>query len=110
MTKSTSLFEDLPQPGDYGHGKFCARIARTRLADTGSMSLPIQFKLCPLKAEKDIKELRAGDFVRERNPQKTKKRCGEVLMILQNSVKDPTVECVEVDPENSLIYIQGLTV
>ena len=49
--------------------------------------------------KKDIKELRAGDFVRERNSQKTKKRCGEVLMILQNSIKDPTVECVEVDPE-----------
>ena len=39
VTKSTSLFEDLPQPGDYGHGKFCiCSDCRTkRLADTGSM-------------------------------------------------------------------------
>lgn len=38
-TKTTSLFEDLPQPGDYGHGKFCiCSDCRTkRLADTGSM-------------------------------------------------------------------------
>ena len=38
-SKTTSLFEDLPQPGDYGHGKFCiCSDCRTkRLADTGSM-------------------------------------------------------------------------
>ena len=37
--KSTSLFEDLPQPGDYGHGKFCiCSDCRTkRLAETGSI-------------------------------------------------------------------------
>jgi hypothetical protein len=39
VSKTTSLFEDLPQPGDYGHGKFCiCSDCRTkRLADTGSM-------------------------------------------------------------------------
>jgi hypothetical protein len=36
---SNSLFEDLPSPGDYGHGKFCiCSDCRTkRLAQTGSM-------------------------------------------------------------------------
>ena len=36
---SSSLFEDLPSPGDYGHGKFCiCSDCRTkRLAQTGSM-------------------------------------------------------------------------
>ena len=36
---STPLFEDLPSPGDYGHGKFCiCSDCRTkRLAQTGSM-------------------------------------------------------------------------
>ena len=39
VKKSTSLFEDLPQPGDYGHGKFCiCSDCRTkRLAETGSI-------------------------------------------------------------------------
>ena len=39
VTSSTSLFEDLPQPGDYGHGKFCiCSDCRTkRLAETGSI-------------------------------------------------------------------------
>ncbi len=37
--QSSSLFEDLPSPGDYGHGKFCiCSDCRTkRLAQTGSM-------------------------------------------------------------------------
>ncbi|OUU12065.1 MAG: hypothetical protein CBC00_03085 [Verrucomicrobia bacterium TMED40] len=36
---TTSLFEDLPGPGDYGHGKFCicSDCREKRLADTGSM-------------------------------------------------------------------------
>ena len=36
---TTSLFEDLPSPGDYGHGKFCiCSDCRTkRLAQTGSI-------------------------------------------------------------------------
>ena len=39
VTTSKSLFEDLPQPGDYGHGKFCiCSDCRTkRLAETGSI-------------------------------------------------------------------------
>jgi hypothetical protein len=34
-----SLFEDLPQPGDYGHGKFCicGDCRKKRLAQTGSL-------------------------------------------------------------------------
>ena len=36
---SSSLFEDLPSPGDFGHGKFCiCSDCRTkRLAQTGSI-------------------------------------------------------------------------
>jgi len=36
---SAPLFEDLPSPGDYGHGKFCiCSDCRTkRLAQTGSI-------------------------------------------------------------------------
>lgn len=36
---TNSLFEDLPSPGDYGHGKFCIcqDCREKRLADTGSM-------------------------------------------------------------------------
>lgn len=36
---SNSLFEDLPQPGDYGHGKFCicGDCRKKRLAQTGSL-------------------------------------------------------------------------
>ena len=39
VKKSTPLFEDLPTPGDYGHGKFCiCSDCRTkRLAQTGSI-------------------------------------------------------------------------
>lgn len=39
QSSSNSLFEDLPEPGDYGHGKFCIcqDCREKRLADTGSM-------------------------------------------------------------------------
>lgn len=59
------------------------------------------------RRKKNINELRVGDFVREKNPQKAKKRCGEVLMILQNSLKDPTVECAEVDPDELTHIYKG---
>jgi hypothetical protein len=38
-TADNSLFEDLPQPGDYGHGKFCicGDCRKKRVAQTGSL-------------------------------------------------------------------------
>ena len=39
ITEQEPLFEDLPIPGDYGHGKFCIckDCREKRLAATGSM-------------------------------------------------------------------------
>lgn len=59
------------------------------------------------KKKKDIQELVVGDFVKEKSVTKTRKRCGEVLMILQDSSRDPTVECVEVDPEDLTHLTKG---
>ena len=49
--------------------------------------------------KKKKKEIEIGDFVRETVSSKGKKRCGEVLMILQDNPGDPTLECVEVHPD-----------
>ena len=51
------------------------------------------------KNKKKKKEIEIGDFVRETVSSKGKKRCGEVLMILQDNPGDPTLECVEVHPD-----------
>jgi hypothetical protein len=59
------------------------------------------------KKKKGIQELVVGDFVKEKSVTKTRKRCGEVLMILQDSTRDPTVECVEVDPEELTHLTKG---
>lgn len=54
------------------------------------------------KKKKGIQELVVGDFVKEKSVTKTRKRCGEVLMILQDSTRDPTVECVKLILKNLL--------
>ena len=47
------------------------------------------------------KSIRASDWrhVRETASSRGKKRCGEVLMILQDNPGDPTLECVEIHPD-----------
>ena len=59
------------------------------------------------KKKKGINELLVGDFVKEISATKSRKRCGEVLMILQDSTRDPTIECVEVDPEELTHLTKG---
>ena len=44
------------------------------------------------KKKKKKKEIEIGDFVKETISTKGKKRCGEVLMILQDNPGDPTLE------------------
>ena len=49
--------------------------------------------------KKSIRDVEIGDHVRETASSRGKKRCGEVLMILQDNPGDPTLECVEVHPD-----------
>ena len=51
------------------------------------------------KKKKKKKEIEIGDHVKETVASKGKKRCGEVLMILADNPGDPTMECVEVHPD-----------
>lgn len=51
------------------------------------------------KKKKNIRDVEIGDHVRETSSPKGKKRCGEVLMILQDNPGDPTLECVEIHPD-----------
>ena len=51
------------------------------------------------KKKKTMRDVEIGDHVRETRSSKGKKRCGEVLMILQDNPGDPTLECVEVHPD-----------
>ena len=53
------------------------------------------------------KEIEIGDHVRETVSSKGKKRCGEVLMILQDNPGDPTLECVEVHPDELTPLVKG---
>jgi len=55
--------------------------------------------VAPKKKKKKKKDLEIGDIVRETVSVKGKKRCGEILMILQDDPADPTMECVEVHPD-----------
>ncbi len=59
------------------------------------------------KKKKKKKEIDIGDFVRETVSSKGKKRCGEVLMILQDNPGDPTLECVEVHPDELTPLVKG---
>ena len=49
--------------------------------------------------KKKKREIEIGDHVKETVSRKGKKKCGEVLMILADNPGDPTVECVEVHPD-----------
>ena len=49
--------------------------------------------------KKKKKDIEIGDFVKETVSSKGKKKCGEVLMILADNPGDPTIECVEVHPD-----------
>ena len=59
------------------------------------------------KKKKKKKEIEIGDYVRETVSSKGKKRCGEVLMILQDNPGDPTLECVEVHPDELTPLVKG---
>lgn len=52
------------------------------------------------KKKKRKKDIEIGDHVKEIVSTKGKKRCGEVLMILADNPGDPTMECVEVHPDD----------
>jgi hypothetical protein len=49
--------------------------------------------------KKKKRDIEIGDFVKETASSKGKKKCGEVLMILADNPGDPTIECVEVHPD-----------
>ena len=51
------------------------------------------------KKKKNIRDVEIGDHIRETSSSRGKKRCGEVLMILQDNPGDPTLECVEIHPD-----------
>ena len=51
------------------------------------------------KKKKNIRDVDIGDFVRQIKATSGKKKCGEVLAILQDNIGDPTIECVEVHPD-----------
>jgi hypothetical protein len=51
------------------------------------------------KRKKRNKNIEIGDYVKETVSSKGKKKCGEVLMILSDNPGDPTLECVEVHPD-----------
>ena len=49
--------------------------------------------------KKNIRDVEIGDFVRQLKAANGKKKCGEVVSILQDNVGDPTLECIEVHPD-----------
>jgi len=54
-----------------------------------------------MEKKKKRKTIEIGDHVKEITASKgSKKRCGEVLMILHDDPSDPTCECMEVDPDD----------
>ena len=60
------------------------------------------------KKRKKKKDIEIGDVIREMMASKGKKRrVGEVLMILQDRPDDPTLECVEVDPDELTTRTKG---
>ena len=50
------------------------------------------------KKKKNIRDVDCV-FVRQIKSTSGKKKCGEVLAILEDNVGDPTIECVEVHPD-----------
>ena len=60
------------------------------------------------KKKKKKKEIEIGSVIREMVASKGKKRrVGEVLMILMDQPDDPTLECVEVDPDELTSRTKG---
>ena len=60
------------------------------------------------KKRKKKKDIEIGDVIREMVASKGKKRrVGEVLMILQDQPDDPSLECVEVDPDELTTRTKG---
>tara|TARA_B100001093_G_C26562017_1_gene899080 strand:+ start:42 stop:632 length:591 start_codon:yes stop_codon:yes gene_type:complete len=59
------------------------------------------------KKKKKKKEIEIGDHVKETVSSKGKKRCGEVLMILADNPGDPTMECVEIHPDELVPLEKG---
>ena len=60
------------------------------------------------KKKKKKKEIEIGDVIREIVASRGKKRrVGEVLMILMDKPDDPSLECVEVDPEELTTRTRG---
>ena len=51
------------------------------------------------KGKKNIRDVQIGDFVRQLKATNGKKKCGEEVSILQDNVGDPTLECIEVHPD-----------
>ena len=47
--------------------------------------------------KKKKRELEIGDHVKEVTSSRGKKRYGEILLILEDNVGDPTIECAEID-------------
>ena len=50
--------------------------------------------------KKNIRDVEIGDNVKQTVATGGKKKCGEVVMILQDNPGDPTLECVEVNPDD----------
>lgn len=59
------------------------------------------------KKKKKKKIIEIGDHVKETVSSKGKKRCGEVLMILDDNPGDPTMECVEIHPDELVPLEKG---
>jgi len=59
------------------------------------------------KKKRNIRDVEIGDHVRETSSSRGKKRCGEVLMILQDNPGDPTLECVEIHPDELVPLEKG---
>ena len=59
------------------------------------------------KKKKKKKVIEIGDHVKETVSSKGKKRCGEVLMILDDNPGDPTMECVEIHPDELVPIEKG---
>lgn len=59
------------------------------------------------KKKKKKKDIEIGDHVKETVSSKGKKRCGEVLMILADNPGDPTMECVEIHPDELVPLEKG---
>lgn len=56
---------------------------------------------------KKKRELEIGDHVKEIKSNRGKKRFGEILLILEDNVGDPTIECAEIDAKELIPLEDG---